>query len=130
MCIRDRCKTRGIKPADYDPIINKTPLSYRTNRIIGGVSPAQYLAKLEKGDKANPPIEPAKLDDYLRSHLINPDLLRQNDFPAFMADRQKRLLALIEQATDKPVYRGDVPDEGEDVGDDEEAMATDMLAPV
>ncbi len=127
---QDWCKTRGIKPADYDPIINKTPLSYRTNRIIGGVSPAQYLAKLEKGDKANPPIEPAKLDDYLRSHLINPDLLRQNDFPAFMADRQKRLLALIEQATDKPVYRGDVPDEGEDVGDDEEAMATDMLAPV
>lgn len=126
---QDWCKTRGIKPADYDPIINKTPLSYRTNRIIGGVSPAQYLAKLEKGDKANPPIEPAKLDDYLRSHLINPDLLRQNDFPAFMADRQKRLLALIEQATDKPVYRGDVPDEGEDVGDDEEAMATDMLAP-
>ncbi len=127
---QDWCRALGMKPADYDPIINKTPLSYRTNRIIGGVAPSQYLAKLEKGDKANPPIEPARLNAYLRSHLINPDLLRQDDFPAFMADRQKQLLALIEQATNKPAYRGEIPDEGEDVGDDEDAVATEMLTPV
>lgn len=126
---QDWCKTHGLKPADYDPIINKTPLSYRTNRIIGGAVPSQYLTKLEKGDKVNPPIEPAKLDAYLRSHLIDPDLLRRDDFPNFMSDRQKRLLTLIEQAMGKPVYRGDVAEEGEDVGDDEDTVAGDMLTP-
>lgn len=126
---QDWCKASGLKPTDYDPIINKTPLSYRTNRIIGGVAPSQYLAKLEKGDKVNPPIEPAMLDAYLRSHLIDPDLLRRDDFPSFMYDRQKRLLTLIEQAMGKPVYRGDVAEEGEDIGDDEDTVAGDMLAP-
>ncbi len=123
------CKNSGMKPVEYDPIINKTPLSYRTNRIIGGIAPSQYLAKLEKGDKSNPPIEPARLDEYLRSHLIKPDLLRRDDFKGFMADRQNRLLTLIEQATGKPVYRGDIAEEGEDIGDDEDAVAGDMLAP-
>ncbi len=87
------------------------------------------MAKLEKGDKSNPPIEPARLDEYLRSHLIKPDLLRRDDFKGFMADRQNRLLTLIEQATGKPVYRGDIAEEGEDIGDDEDAVAGDMLAP-
>ena len=62
---QDWCKKQGIKPAVYDSIINKTPLSYRTNRIIGGVAPSEYLAKLEKGDKTDAAIEPAKLDAFL-----------------------------------------------------------------
>jgi hypothetical protein len=33
---QDWSKTNGIKPDVFDSIINKTPLSYRTNRIIGG----------------------------------------------------------------------------------------------
>jgi hypothetical protein len=41
---QDWCKKHDIKPAIYDSIINKTPLSYRTNRIIGGVAPSEYLA--------------------------------------------------------------------------------------
>ena len=44
---QDWCKKQGIKPKVFDSIINKTPLSYRTNRIIGGVAPSDYLAKLE-----------------------------------------------------------------------------------
>lgn len=117
---QDWCKKQGIKPALYDSIINKTPLSYRTNRIIGGVAPSEYLAKLEKGDKQTPAIERERLDSYLSSHLIEPSILRSDDFEAFMADRQKRLLGLIEQATGKAAYVGDVQDEGEDVenGDD------------
>ena len=47
------CKKHGIKPNVFDSIINKTPLSYRTNRIIGGVAPSEYLAKLEKGNDDN-----------------------------------------------------------------------------
>lgn len=119
---QDWCKKRGIKPAIYDSIINKTPLSFRTNRIIGGVAPSEYLAKLEKGDKQTPAIERNRLDGYLRSHLIDPVILRQDDFEAFMADRQKRLLSLIEHATGKATYVGDVQEEGEDIENSEDEI--------
>ena len=55
---QDWCKKHGIKPSVFDSIINKTPLSYRTNRIIGGVAPSEYLAKLEKGNETTPSIDP------------------------------------------------------------------------
>src|SRR3954452_10824148 len=44
------CDEQKIKPEIYDSIINKTPLSYRTNRIIGGTSPSSYLSRLESGN--------------------------------------------------------------------------------
>ncbi len=123
---QDWCKKQGLKPAIYDSIINKTPLSFRTNRIIGGVAPSDYLTRLERGDTATPAIESAKLDGFLRSHLIDPEALRQNRFDAVMADRQKRLLRLIEQATGKPAYAGEVADEGEDLLGDEDSAEAEM----
>ncbi len=126
---QDWCKSNGFKPAIFDSIINKTPLSYRTNRIIGGVAPSQYIAKLEKGNEATPPIESSKLEIYLRSHLINPDLLRADKFAAFMDDRQKRLLVLIEQAMGKSAYMGALQDEGEDVEDDEDTVEASLTIP-
>ena len=123
---QDWCKKHGLKPNVYDSIINKTPLSYRTNRIIGGVAPSEYIARLEKGDATTPPIEGKKLDDYLLSHLIDPAILRADQFDAFMEDRQKRLLALIEQATGKASYTGDVKEEGEDVEADEDTTEAEL----
>jgi hypothetical protein len=112
---QDWCKKHDIEPKVYDSIINKTPLSYRTNRIIGGVAPSEYLAKLEKGTKESPPIEPQRLDGFLASHLTDPLLLRGDAFEAFMANRQKRLLALIETATGKAAYAGSVAEEGVEI---------------
>ena len=108
-------------PHVYDSIINKTPLSYRTNRIIGGVSPSQYLQRLQVGDSTTLGIEADKLDRYLTSHFINPDLLRADAFEQFMEDRQRQLLGLIEQATGKSAYRGDMQEEGVDVESDADA---------
>ena len=124
---QDWCKKQGIKPAVFDSIINKTPLSYRTNRIIGGVAPSHYLGRLEKGDKQTPAIERERLDTYLRSHLVAPSFLRSDNFENFMADRQKQLLGLIEQATGKASYTGDVPEEGVDVGGDADAVEAEMI---
>lgn len=125
---QDWCKKQGIKPAVYDSIINKTPLSYRTNRMIGGVAPSEYLAKLEKGDAQNPAISQDRLDAYLCSHLIDPTLLRSDDFEVFMVDRQKQLLRLIEQATGKTAYTGDMPEEGVDVNDgDDNGLEAEMV---
>lgn len=117
---QDWCKSHGIKPEIYDFIINKTPLSYRTNRIIGGIAPSEYIAKLEKGNEATPSINSQKIDAYIESHLINPEILRSDNFEVFMEDRQKRLLTLIEQATGKGAYAGTVQEEGEDVEIDED----------
>ena len=40
------CKENKKQPAEYDSIINKTPLSALTNRKIGGSAPSSYLARL------------------------------------------------------------------------------------
>jgi hypothetical protein len=43
-----------------------------------------------------------------------------------VADRQKRLLALIEKAMGKAAYVGDEPEEGEDVDGDEDAIEAEL----
>ncbi|MFB9267770.1 hypothetical protein ACFFWD_32355 [Bradyrhizobium erythrophlei] len=121
------CEDRRIKPAVYDSIINKTPLAYRTNRIIGGAAPSLYLAKLERGDNDTPPIPAQNLDGYLHSHLINPALLRADQFDAFMTDRQEHLLTLIEKATGQAALRGATAEEQEDeVETDSEAAEAEL----
>jgi hypothetical protein len=116
---QDWCREKGITPFVFDSIINKTPLSYRTNRIIGGVAPSEYLGKLEEGNNVTPGIDSGRLDDYLRSHLIDPALLRSDNFDTFMENRQEQLLSLIEQATGKAVYMGGSVEEGVDVEPEE-----------
>lgn len=129
-CAQDRCNKQGIKPAVYDSIIDKTPLSFRTNRIIGGVAPSEYLARLEKGDAATPTTHAAKLDGFGHLHLIDPEALRGDCFDAFMASRQKQLLRLIEQANGKPAYAGEMVEEGDDLqGDEDSAEAEITIAP-
>ncbi|BCQ24728.1 DUF262 domain-containing protein [Caballeronia sp. NK8] len=127
---QDWCKTNGIKPAVYDSIINKTPLSYRTNRIIGGVAPSEYLAKLEGGNSTTPPIDRERLNEHLESHFINSSLLRSDSFEAFMSDRQKQLLALIEDAMGKRAYAGETREEGEDYESDEATLEADLTMDV
>lgn len=120
------CQDQGIKPDDFDSIINKTPLSYRTNRIVGGAAPSTYLSKLETGSADTPPIASGNLDAYLISHLIDPSLLRADNFKAFMLDRQKRLLGLIERATGQSAYRAEDVDEGQDAENDDETAEAEL----
>ncbi len=102
---RDWCQGQKLHPAAFDSIVNKTPLSAKTNRTLGGVAPSKYLNRLET---ANPPVEPANLDGYLRSHAIDPARLRADDFHGFFAARLDGLLDLIDDATKRPALR-DVP---------------------
>lgn len=127
---QDWCKSNNIKPSIFDSIINKTPLSYRTNRIVGGVAPSEYLAKLEAGNAMTPPIEGERLNEHLRSHFIDPELLRTDDFDAFMGDRQARLLALIEEAMGKRAYAGEIREEGEDYETDQASLESELTIAV
>jgi hypothetical protein len=71
-----------------------------------------------------PEIQPDRLDTYLKSHLIDPALLRADDFNGFMRDRQHRLLDLIDAATGQKVDRADRPEDGQDVeGEDDTTEA-------
>ena len=40
------CEKQKIKPSVYNSIVNKTPLTARTNRVIGGRAPSEYLERL------------------------------------------------------------------------------------
>lgn len=124
------CEDRGIKSEIYDSIINKTPLSYRTNRIIGGAAPSSYLSKLETGSADASAIDPVRLDGLLTSHLIEPALLRSDDFAAFMEARQKALLALIEHAMGKqsPAATASTDDYAEELDEDEEEAELTVAA--
>lgn len=120
---QDWCKKQKIEPKIFDTVINKTPLSYKTNRILGGVAPSVYLERLEAGGKDTPPIARDVLDEYLASHAMDPALLRADDFAGFMADRETRLLAMISRATGHTITRADAaPEEGEDIPQDDEGF--------
>jgi hypothetical protein len=119
------CDTQKIDVKIYDTVINKTPLSYRTNRIIGGVAPSKYLAKLELGKKnadgqiEHPPIASDLLDTYLTSHCISPTLLRADDFESFMTERRKALLTLIGNATGHSIdVAAETPEEGVELSEE------------
>lgn len=115
------CKQQGIKPEVYNSVVNKTPLSARTNRIIGGVAPSTYLARLEKGGERNPPISSERLEAILSTHELDGELMRSNAFQAFFDHRRERLLKLVEAAMGKSAAREDIapPDPDDSFGEDE-----------
>ncbi len=101
------CEKNGIPRAEYNSIINKTALSARTNRKIGGRPPSEYLGSMEK----EAGIDSIQMDEILSSHAIDPEKLRENDFPEFFESRAEVLLQHIENATSKPIAREKILEE-------------------
>lgn len=99
-----------------DSIINKTPLSARTNRMIGANPPSVYLERIQKRFD----ISPDRLDALLASHLIDAKALRSDDFVAFFRARERALLDRIEQAMGKAVLRDLITDSEPDEIEEEE----------
>ncbi len=94
------CNERRPEPipaALFDSIVNKTPLTARTNRIIGGRAPSAYLRTLREADG----VADAAEERNLTSHLIDADTVRQDDFEAFFEARQRALLERIGQVMGK-----------------------------
>ena len=97
----DWCKKQGIKPSVFNSIVNKTPISYKANRKIGGVAPSVYLHRLQ-ADKLVGLDNPA-MDAVLQSHQVPAQFLRKDDFNGFYTARKALLLQLIEQAMGKAI---------------------------
>ena len=95
------CKENGKDPRLFDSIVNKTVLSAKTNKMIGGNAPSQYLPRIQK--KAGIPDE--RMDQILLSHAIDTEALRADKFETFFKLREQALLESVETAIGKPVAR-------------------------
>ena len=93
------CESQDYARFKWNSSVNKAPLTARTNRSIGGEAPSKYLDRLERTDGTTRD----RLDESLRSHLVDPTLLRADDFDGFIRDRAARLLSLIEYATGRSI---------------------------
>jgi hypothetical protein len=109
---RKYCEKQKYDIKFWNSVVNKAPLSYKTNRSIGGHKPSTYLNGLTK----NHAVTKERLCDILGSHLIDPQLLWGDDFAGFIRDRASRLLHLIEEATGKPVAGRDADEVVETFG--------------
>ncbi len=95
------CKAAKIEPGTYNCVINKTALSARTKRQVGGNAPSKYLPAIEKAAG----VGPERMDEILRSHCVTPGELRADKFWEFYALRAETLLQRIEAATGKTITR-------------------------
>ena len=93
------CLRQRIEPAVFNAIANKTPLTARTNRVIGGKAPSEYLERLTNSAG----VERTQIDAHIRTHLVDVDLLESDDFSAFMATRRAALARLIGNAMGKAI---------------------------
>jgi len=111
------CEKNGISKDDYNCIINKTPLSGRTNRIVGGEAPSKYLVRLQK----HAGVSDEEFQNILKTHVLSPEFLYTDDFENFFGDRKEKILQRIEKAMDKPIPRDAVQaEEGVYIDEDTE----------
>ena len=96
---RAHCESRGYSKDQWNSVVNKAPLTARTNRAIGGRAPSEYLAVIQQRHD----IGDARMDAILRSHAVDPAHIRTDDFDAFLRARAGALLKLVENATGKQI---------------------------
>lgn len=98
---RKWCDDRGLDSKVYDSILNKTNISYKANRKIGGDAPSVYLQKIQNEKQVG--LSDEQMDDLLASHSLSPSFLRKDDFEMFIQDRRQQLIDLIAKAMGKDV---------------------------
>jgi hypothetical protein len=106
-CIKNQLNLRnGKENYLWNSVVNKTPISYSTNREIGGVAPSKYLKTIETAGK----VSADDLNTYLESHWIDADCIRNDDFFNFIIRRASMLLDAVERATGKKISGRDSQD--------------------
>ena len=95
------CESQNIDRKIYDSIVNKTPISYKANKKIGGAAPSNYLAKLQANE--NVQLDDSAMNAILESHLIYPIAMRSDDFQVFFDRRFQALLSIISNAMGKKI---------------------------
>ncbi len=109
---KDWCHKQGIEAKRFDSILNKTPISYKANRMIGGKAPSLYLQQIQNHKSVD--LDDETMEEILQSHYIEVDYLRRDDFAGFIESRRKHLIGQISEVLGKPII-----DTGEQIADDE-----------
>ena len=97
------CEEKKIKPSSFNSILNRTPISYKANRMIGGKAPSIYLTDIQNHKQVGSSDE--KMNDTLRSHCIDPESLRADDYELFLERRKEQLIQIVERAMGKTIER-------------------------
>ncbi len=97
------CVQKNIPPKNYNSIINKTAISYKANRMIGGRAPSEYLRQLQ--EHPNVQLTDEEMDTILRSHCVEPSTLRHDDYDEFRNMRTELIIERIEAVMGKKVVR-------------------------
>lgn len=100
------CEKQEIKPGTYNSIVNKTPLTARTNRVIGGRAPSEYLERLANSAE----VDTDTIRKHVSTHLADADLMARDDFDTFFATRARALLDQIGSAMGKAIDDFDLVD--------------------
>lgn len=109
---QDWCNKNGIVPKRFNSILNKTPISYKANRMIGGKAPVDYLKQLQS--HTNVLLSDEGMNEILRSHHIVAMHLRANDYDGFIESRRELLIREISTVMGKVAV-----DTGESIADDD-----------
>jgi hypothetical protein len=115
---QDWCKKNGKRRRNYNSILNKTPLSARTNRIIGGKAPSAYIEQLAK--KAEVPEKTILAS--IATHRVDISDLKNDDFESHLDNRAIALLEQIKGVMGKDVGEalgGASDDDYDDMEEDE-----------
>ena len=98
---RSYCIKSELPEEKWDSVINKTPISYITNREIGGAAPSEYLKHIAAK------VDRSSLTAYLSSHWISMEDCETDDFDAFMHHRATALLDAVSAAMGKRIVGRD-----------------------
>jgi hypothetical protein len=93
------CEKQKYNKTLWNSVVNKTPITYSTNREIGGVAPSVYLSKIESSGK----VTTSELEKYVSTHWIDVSCCRSDDFKGHIISRAKMILSAIENATGKTI---------------------------
>lgn len=113
------CGDNGIVPKRFNSILNKTPISYKANRMIGGKAPSEYLSQLQNHKQVQ--LHDEAMDEILASHFIVAEHLRANNYDQFIESRRRLLITEISKAMGKAVFStGElIPDDEIDESDED-----------
>jgi hypothetical protein len=121
---RKHCEKVKYPPQKWNSVINKAPMTARTNRILGGNAPSRYLASIE----SKYGVAAKRLDEILETHLIDPAFLRADAFDEFIRYRAICLLDTVEKAMGKAVVGRDAEEVVEAFGESLTAKAAVVKA--
>ena len=119
------CLEHNIPPRIFNAIVNKTAISYKANRMIGGKAPVRVFLRCRSRPSKQVQLGDSAMDSTSQDALlIDPTPLRSDSVRGLLCSTQKAaLLRLVEGAMGKAPSEatdasGDIEDDESD-GDDE-----------